>query len=370
MTTVAPNTRTRTTFVYSFDQTAPGGRELLGGKGLGLSEMAHLGVPVPGRVHDHDRRVPRIPDEAATCRSGSRTRSPSTSSGSSSPPARRFGEPVESAAPLGSFGRRDLDAGDDGLDPRSRTERRGGRRASLRATGNARFAQRLLPAPDPDVRRGRRGHRLAPLRARPRRRSSGARRRERRRPRRRRTCSSLIERYKQIYAGGGARLPAGRARAADARRARRVRLLELAARSGVPADLRDSRRSRHRRERDADGVREQRASDCGTGVCFSRDPSTGEARHLRRVSPECAGRGRRRRDPAPRSARRDAHVASRLRSTSSSTRSSGSSGTTATFRTSSSRSSRAGCTSCRPGRRSERRPPPSRPRSRWSRRGC
>ena len=47
MTTVAPNTRTRTSFVYSFDQTAPGGRELLGGKGLGLSEMAHLGVPVP-----------------------------------------------------------------------------------------------------------------------------------------------------------------------------------------------------------------------------------------------------------------------------------------------------------------------------------
>ena len=47
MTTVAPNTRTRTSFVYSFDQTPPGGRELLGGKGLGLSEMAHLGVPVP-----------------------------------------------------------------------------------------------------------------------------------------------------------------------------------------------------------------------------------------------------------------------------------------------------------------------------------
>src|SRR6185503_10609851 len=47
MTTVAPSTRKRTSFVYSFDQPAPGGRELLGGKGLGLSEMAHLGVPVP-----------------------------------------------------------------------------------------------------------------------------------------------------------------------------------------------------------------------------------------------------------------------------------------------------------------------------------
>ena len=47
MTTVAPDTRTRTSFVYAFDEPAPGGRELLGGKGLGLAEMAHLGVPVP-----------------------------------------------------------------------------------------------------------------------------------------------------------------------------------------------------------------------------------------------------------------------------------------------------------------------------------
>ena len=47
MTTLAPTTKTRTTFVYGFDEPDPGGRELLGGKGLGLSEMAHLGVPVP-----------------------------------------------------------------------------------------------------------------------------------------------------------------------------------------------------------------------------------------------------------------------------------------------------------------------------------
>jgi pyruvate, orthophosphate dikinase len=47
MTTLAPTIKTRTTFVYAFDEPDPGGRELLGGKGLGLSEMAHLGVPVP-----------------------------------------------------------------------------------------------------------------------------------------------------------------------------------------------------------------------------------------------------------------------------------------------------------------------------------
>ena len=34
-------------FVYAFDEQAPGGRELLGGKGIGLAEMTALGAPVP-----------------------------------------------------------------------------------------------------------------------------------------------------------------------------------------------------------------------------------------------------------------------------------------------------------------------------------
>ena len=34
--------------VYGFDEEAPGGRELLGGKGVGLAEMTALGIPVPG----------------------------------------------------------------------------------------------------------------------------------------------------------------------------------------------------------------------------------------------------------------------------------------------------------------------------------
>jgi pyruvate, orthophosphate dikinase len=34
-------------YVYDFDETAPGGRELLGGKGIGLAEMTLLRVPVP-----------------------------------------------------------------------------------------------------------------------------------------------------------------------------------------------------------------------------------------------------------------------------------------------------------------------------------
>jgi pyruvate, orthophosphate dikinase len=46
MRTLAP-TKAKTRLVYSFDEPTPGGRELLGGKGLGLSQMAHLEVPVP-----------------------------------------------------------------------------------------------------------------------------------------------------------------------------------------------------------------------------------------------------------------------------------------------------------------------------------
>ena len=34
-------------YVYDFDQPSDGGRELLGGKGVGLAEMTQLGVPVP-----------------------------------------------------------------------------------------------------------------------------------------------------------------------------------------------------------------------------------------------------------------------------------------------------------------------------------
>src|SRR5688572_30832751 len=43
----APVSRTTTRYVYDFDEPADGGRELLGGKGVGLAEMTQLGVPVP-----------------------------------------------------------------------------------------------------------------------------------------------------------------------------------------------------------------------------------------------------------------------------------------------------------------------------------
>jgi pyruvate, orthophosphate dikinase len=38
---------TATRYVYDFDEQAEGGRDLLGGKGVGLAEMTRLGIPVP-----------------------------------------------------------------------------------------------------------------------------------------------------------------------------------------------------------------------------------------------------------------------------------------------------------------------------------
>src|SRR5579871_2378361 len=35
------------TYVFDFDEPTTGGRELLGGKGIGLAEMTQMGVPVP-----------------------------------------------------------------------------------------------------------------------------------------------------------------------------------------------------------------------------------------------------------------------------------------------------------------------------------
>src|SRR5437763_13100509 len=34
-------------YVYDFDEPSDGGRDLLGGKGVGMAEMTRLGVPVP-----------------------------------------------------------------------------------------------------------------------------------------------------------------------------------------------------------------------------------------------------------------------------------------------------------------------------------
>ena len=96
-------------------------------------------------------------------------------------------------------------------------------------------------------------------------------------------------------------LPAGRARAAAPRDHRRLRLVELAARAGLPAHVRDPRRPRHGGQRRPDGLREQGRAAPRPASCSpaTRPPasrastaSTSSTRRARTSSPASARRSR------------------------------------------------------------------------------
>ena len=277
---------------------------------------------------------------------------PSTSSGWSSRPGKRFGDPIDplllsvrSGAAISMPGMMDtiLNLGLNDESVRGLAAR--DRQRAVR--------QRLLPPADPDVRRGRRRDRR-PSASRTSSRALKARRGvdadvelDRRRPRRadrRPTRGSTRARAAQPF-------PQDAARAAAARGPRGLRVLELAARRRVPAGVRDPGRPRHGRERRADGVREQERRAPRPASASRRNPSTGEPglygefllnaqgedvvagirtpqpiERLRELMP--GGVRRARRDDRPRS-----------------------SATTATCRTSSSPSRTAGSTSSRRARR-------------------
>ena len=275
MTTVAPSTRKRTSFVYSFDQPAPGGRELLGGKGLGLSEMAHLGVPVPAGftiTTDACRAFLRsggdlpagLEDEIAEHIERLELVTGAT-----------FGDPsnpllvsVRSGAAISMPGMMDsiLDLGlnDEAV------------QGLAAATGSARFAYdsyRRLIQMYGEVVDGIDSHRFEQARSRRSGRSAAS-----------RTTSTstasdlmlLIERYKQIYDA-----EAGHAFPEDAHE-------QLMRAVRAVFDSWNSPRARvyrHTYEIPEDlgtavnvmqMVFGNKGDDCGTGVCFSRDPSTGE----------------------------------------------------------------------------------------------
>ena len=108
-----------------------------------------------------------------------------------------------------------------------------------------------------------------------------------------------------LRAGDRRRVSAGRARAAAPRGDRRLRVVEHAARAGLPAHVLDSRRHRHGGERRADGVREQGRALGDRRLLHAR-PVDGRAGRLRRVPRQRAGRGRRRRHPHAAADRGDA----------------------------------------------------------------
>ena len=297
----APQPQTDTRFVYSFDEAIHGGRELLGGKGVGLAEMAHLDVPVPAgftittdacraymtaggdfppgleiEIAEHIRRL-----EHAT--------------------GANFGDPfnpllvsVRSGAAISMPGMMDTIL-DLGLNDETAL-------GLAAATGNGRFAYdsyRRLIQMYGEVVEGIDSHAfehaLEELKQ-------------------RRGFSSdvelaatdlleLIDRYHEIYEDeAGQAVPARRPRTAAPRGPRGLRLLELAACACLPADLRDPGRPRHRRQRDADGIRKQGRRLRHRRLLQPR-PLDGRARHLRRVPRQRAGGGRRRGNPAAPTAR-------------------------------------------------------------------
>ena len=319
-----------------------------------------------GRVHDHDRRLPRLHGRGRRCRTGSRTRSPSTSRGSRRRPASASAtrdDPllvsVRSGAAVSMPGMMDTilnlglnDVAVEGL---------------ARATGNARFAYdsyRRLIQMFGEVVDGIDG---APLRA--------ARSRDLKRARGVQQdtdldADDLRELVETLQGDLRARRPGAASRRTRASScARAVRAVFDSWNTPRAQVYRrahdDPRRPRHRRERRADGVRQQGRA-LGTGVCFTRDPSTGEQGLYGEFLPNAQGEDvvAGIRTPQPLEAMRE-RAAGRVRAARS-RRCAGSSSTTATCRTSSSPSRTARSTCSRRARRSALRRRRSRPRSRWS----
>ena len=153
-------------------------RDLLGGKGAGLAEMTNAGLPVPARLHDHDRGLQRLlhgRGEAPRRPLGRRPRGGPRGRGADRQAVRRRGG---SAARVGPLGRQVLDARDDGHGPQPRAQRGDAPRAD-RADRQRALRLGRLPAVHPDVRADRHGREGRAVRPRPRGRQARPRRRRR-----------------------------------------------------------------------------------------------------------------------------------------------------------------------------------------------
>ena len=341
-------------------------KELLGGKGANLAEMASLGLPVPPgftittevctAYYANGRK---LPDGLEAARSRRRWPHVGRTVGAT------FGD---ADAPLLVSVRSGARASMPGmmdtiLNLGLNDETVKGLAAKL---GQRALRLRQLPPLHPDVRRRRAGRRSRRVRGHPREPQEPQRPLARHRARRRR----LARDHRRVQGGGGARdrqaVPAGHRRAAVGRHRRRVRLLAERARQDLSPPARHPRQLGHGRQRAGHGVR-QPGRHLGHRRRLHAQPLDRRARDLRRVPDQRAGRGRGRRHPhaaaadrgraqgggreAPVARGADARAPSRARAASS-TRSRR---TTATCRTSSSPSRRASCGCCRRAPASARR---------------
>ena len=263
-------------YVYAFDDDSGGGRELLGGKGIGLAEMTALGVPVPAGF--------TITTDACRAYMGAEGELPAGLDGEIEEHVRgleqkagkRFGDPddpllvsVRSGAAVSMPGMMDtilnLGLNDDAVDGLAKT------------TGNARFARdsyRRLIQMYGEVVDGVDGHRfeqaLADLKS-----SRGVKQDVELTDS---DLAELIETYKRIYAEAtGEDFPQ------DAHTQ-----LERAVRA-VFDSWNSPRAQVYRRTYEIPDdlgtavnvvqmVFGNKGDTSGTGVCFTRDPSTGESR--------------------------------------------------------------------------------------------
>ena len=287
-------------------------KNLLGGKGANLAEMANIGLPVPAgftittevctEFYAGGKKLPkaldaeiRALDRAAWRRSWA--------------PSSAIAEPAAGLVPLG---RARLDAGHDGHDPEPRPQRQDRRRPGREVRQRAlRLGQ--LPPLRRDVRRRR---------ARPEAREQGGPRSVRRdpaRPRRRQrgvkldselpadALKELVAEFKaEIKKRIGKDFPDDPVRAAGGRHQGRVPVVEERPRHRLPPAVRHPGRVGHGRQRPGDGVR-QHGRRLGDRRRLHARPGHRRERLLRRVPHQRPGRGRRRRHPhAARRSRRSA----------------------------------------------------------------
>ena len=361
------------THVYDFSEGAElGGRELLGGKGAGLAEMTNARLPGPARLHDHHRRLQRVHGARRTMpdgldgrgRGAVGARSRRRRASASATPTTRCSSRCAPGAAFSMPGMMDtvlnLGLNDDSVEGLARADRE----RALRL--------RLLPPADPDVRQDRRWTSTAT--------SS------------RRRCSDLrgARGVAHTTPSSTRRRPRGLVERVQGDRTDGTRAIDFPQDPHEQLALRDRgglRVLERRRARRTTGECEQipddlgtavnvaqmvfgnKGDDSGTGVAFTRNPSTGEhglyGDFLANAQGEDVVAGIR----IAAAARRDGQRASpsRLRA-SCSRRMRRSSSTTATCRTSSSRSRTAGCSSCRRGRQAHRDGRAAGSPSTWSRR--
>ena len=297
------------------------------------------GPPRPARLHDHHRGLPRPPARRAAPRRRCSRRPASIWAGSRRRWARRSATPttrcscrVRSGAKFSMPGMMDTvlnlglnDGSVEGL--------------AKQTGGDMRFARRRLPPVHPDVRQDRDGRARRRVRARARRgEGREGRRRPGHRPRRRRPR------------GADRRGSRRSTRTTPARTSRRTRRTSSAWRSTPCSESWNGKRAidyrRQNKISDDLGtavnvqamVFGNRGEDSGTGVAFTRDPSTGEKVPYGDYLVERAGRGRRGRHPQHAAARQARASSTRPPTRSSATSWTRSRATTATCATSSSRS--------------------------------